>query len=446
MKFVVDTGSSLSFLPLGNTTDNNEVLQLRTANGGTMSTRGSKVLNFSIHGNKRKFTWKFYVADVIYPLLGLDFLENFSILIDCETKEILQRPERYYLQTTNDTESNVQTNKPKNDSKVKPHGQQGELNTKPSPLQTYTVTHDLSSRNIIDRMILKYQNIQKTNPNECEKTNSYRHSIITSDTPPLRERVRPLCSEKLEYAKKEFLKLEKDGIIQRSASPWAAPLMMVKKKDGDYRPCGDYRRLNKVTVHDSYPMKLVNDVLSRFANSKIFSTIDLAKAYHQIPMRLADIPKTAVITPFGLFEYKYMPFGLRNAAQTFQRHIDEILSKFDFALAYIDDIIIGSVDQEEHEIHLEMIFNTLHKHKLKINEAKCVFFQQEVKFLGHLVSENGIKPLPERLEAIGKLPLPKTVTQLRSFLGTVNYCHRFIPHASEILAPMSSLCNRPKHS
>ena len=146
-------------------------------------------------------------------------------------------------------------------------------------------------------------------------------------------------------------------------------------------------------------MPLINDVLCRLPNATIFSTMDLRKAYHQIPMRESDIEKTAVITPIGLFEYLFMPFGLRNAAQTFQRHIDNILSNFPCALAYVDDILIGSKNQDTHQRDLEAIFQALNQYGLKLNLEKCNFFKPEVKFLGNLISSKGIRPLPQRSDA-----------------------------------------------
>ena len=193
-------------------------------------------------------------------------------------------------------------------------------------------------------------------------------------------------------------------------------------------------------------MPLIHNVLNRFSHANFFTTIDLTKAYHQIPVSEEHISKTAVITPIGLFEYKFMPFGLRNAAQTFQRFIDQLLFTSSCALAYIDDILIGSADLESHQRDVTEIFKILNLNKLQINLNKCVFCEKEVKFLGHFISGDGVRPLPTRLETITNFPLPKTTSQLRSFLGTINYCHRFIPKVSEVLAPMSALCNRPKHA
>jgi len=141
---------------------------------------------------------------------------------------------------------------------------------------------------------------------------------------------------------KDILTLKKDGIVRRSASTWATPLHIVTKKDGTVRPCGNYRLLNSATVPDSYPLLLITDIFHRITSSTIFSTIDLHKVYHQVPVNPTDIAKTAVTTPFSLFEYIRMPFGMHNSAQTFQRYIDEILDDFTFANPYIDEILIAS--------------------------------------------------------------------------------------------------------
>jgi hypothetical protein len=155
--------------------------------------------------------------------------------------------------------------------------------------------------------------------------------------PPIAAKFRRLDGEKLEAAKAEFRQLEADGIIQRSTSPWASPLHMVQKKDGSWRPCGDFRRLNVVTEPDVYPLPNMMDFAAKVAGCTVFSKIDLRKGYHQIPVNPADVPKTAITTPFGLFEYKRLPFGLRNAGASFQRHMDNAISGVEAAFAFVDD-------------------------------------------------------------------------------------------------------------
>ena len=416
VSFLIDTGSSLSILPISFKPDNtSHSFTLRTANGSVVKTAGTSTFNFTLPHFPKPFSWTFQIADVTHPILGADFLCANSISVDCKAR-------RLSISGTLDVCAAIA---------IPP------LDVSSFPTFVQKLFHEFPS--------LISPDTSKTKP----VTHHYFHSIATYPTPPLRERVRILSNEKLDFVRAEFAELLNSGIVRRSASPWAAPIHVVTKKDGSFRLCGDYRRLNQVTIPDTYPMPLIHDVLKRLPNATIFSTLDLRKAYHQIPVAPEDISKTAVITPCGLFEYLFMPFGLRNAAQTFQRHIHNILEKLpfsSFSISYIDDILVGSKDPESHELHIRQIFEALSKFNLCINVSKCSFSKPEVKFLGHSISAKGIRPLPRRAEVITKFPLPKTVSQLRSFLGTVNYCHRFIPNLSSVSSPLSALCSGPKHS
>jgi transposase InsO family protein len=242
---------------------------------------------------------------------------------------------------------------------------------------------------------------------------------------------------RLAAAKAEFQKMLAAGVVRRSSSGWASPLHMVRKKDGGWRPCGDFRRLNVLTADDKYPLPNMGDLTSRLDGCNIFSKLDLQEGYFQVPVAAADVKKTAVITPFGLFEFLRMPFGLKNAGMTFQRLMDRILFDIPFVFVYLDDILVASRSVEEHQQHLQQVLHRLQDNGLVINAEKCVWGQSQIEFLGHSISAAGVAPLQSRVAAIQKFPPPATVQQLQAFLGLFNFYRRFVPAAAAVVRPLT---------
>ncbi|KAK6171893.1 hypothetical protein SNE40_018316 [Patella caerulea] len=234
------------------------------------------------------------------------------------------------------------------------------------------------------------------------------------------------------------------GVIEPSCGPWASPVVLVKKSDGTLRFCVDYRKLNSLTIKDAYPLPRIDETLDALSGVKWFSTMDLASGYWQVEVEPKDRHKTSFATFKGLYQFKVMPFGLCNAPGTFERLMESVLSglQWEVCLVYLDDIIIYSQTFVEHLDRIEMALNRLRKAGLKLKASKCNLFRDEVKYLGHIVSSNGIATDPTKIECVRGCRTPVNVTEVRSFLGLCSYYRRFIKHFSDIAKPLNKLTEK----
>ena len=299
-------------------------------------------------------------------------------------------------------------------------------------------------RDTLFSLLLSYEDIFASDSSDLGQTGAVRHTINTGIATPIRQQPRRLPPHYRKEAKRLLDEMLHRNIIQRSASPWASPIVLVKKKDGSFRFCVDYRKVNNVTKKDAYPLPHVNDTLDTLAGSEWFTTLDLLCGYWQVQMEESDREKTAFITQEGLFEFQVMPFGLSNAPATFQRLMDLILAglQWSHCLVYLDDVIILGKTFHDHLSHLEIVFQRLRQAGLKIKPQKCALMKREVSFLGHIVSRAGIAADPSKTDKVVHWPTPTNRRQVQQFLGLANYYRRFVAHFATLVKPLHCLTEK----
>lgn len=304
---------------------------------------------------------------------------------------------------------------------------------------------------VVEKLLNKYSSLLYREGDILTNTNTVVHEIKTKTDEQINSKLYRYPPQHEEEVRRQMIEMETQGIIRKSRSRYSSPIIVVPKKTDQsgkpkFRIVVDYRRLNQVTIDDKYPMPNIDSILDKLGKAQYFSTLDLAKGYHQILMSERDIEKTAFITPAGLYEFLRMPFGLKGAPATFSRLMNDILREEinKICIVYLDDILIFSTTLEEHEKSLNIIFSKLKNHNLKIQVNKCSFMKKNTEFLGHVLSKEGIRPNPEKIKVIQEFNIPKTERQLKGFLGTTGYYRKFIKDYSKIAYPMIRYLKKDK--
>jgi len=253
-----------------------------------------------------------------------------------------------------------------------------------------------------------------------------------------------MAPTELAKLKKQIEDLSKKKFVRPSASPWGAPMLLVKKKDGSSRLCVDYRQLNKLRIKNKYPLPRIDDLLDQLRGAGVFSKIDLRFGYHQILVKSEDVQKTAFRSRYGHYEYAVMPFGVTNAPAVFMDYMNQIFWPYldKFVVVFIDDILIYSKNNEEHVDHLNVVLAVLRKHQLYGKLSKCELWLEEVQFLRHVISAHGIVVDPSKIDTVLKWERQRTVMEVRSFSGLAGYYRRFVEGFFKTVSPLTQLTRK----
>lgn len=429
--FLVDTGAAVSVIPSDFVTQSRGVdamratsLTLCTATGSVIPVRGRLRHKAIISGLRREFPWNFIIADVTHPLLGFDFLSHHDLLVDCKGRRVIDR-------STSLTTKTLQVS---SDTSL-----QAVILRVAIPSSIPVVAHDIINEH--KELFCFTDSLPTLLPS---KHDTVHRIACVPDSRPVCSKARSLHPAKLAYAKQEIEEMVSSGYLIPSSSEWSSPIHMVPKKingkpSNKWRIVGDYRRLNQITKPDNYPLPHIQHFTRHLYGAKVFTCLDLVRAYHSIPMAKEDQQKTAIITPFGLYEYTRMSFGLKNAAQSFQRFMDTILRGMDYALSYLDDILIFSKSEDEHRLHLRSVLKRLSEYGLNVNLLKCQFFTSKIDFLGHCVTSEGVSPTTAKIDILAEWETPQDPRALQRFLGCVGFYRRFIPQFALHAAPLQDL-------
>lgn len=460
---LVDTGAALSLisetealaLPASDLVPTTATLQ--AANSAPLHVTG--IAHLSLHlGANTTITWPFHVIKSLshHVILGVDILTALHATIDLARRQLrlpdeptpLQlRPRGEVIASLAPARDQVTAASADADDEPIldwPDPRQADTTQQQERLQQLAADASAlppDGRAALRTLLLQHADAFALKPKQPDATKAVVHNIHTGDAAPIRLPCRRLSPHQQADLRNEVAAMVAAGIVTPSTSPWAAPVVLAKKPDGGIRVCFDYRALNAATRKDAHPLPRIDDLLSRLHGCSVFSKIDLAAGYWQVPVAPDDQPKTAFITPFGLFQCNRMPFGLCNAPATFQRLMQDVLGPmlYTFATVYLDDILIYSRSATEHLRHVDAVLSRLRTYGLHARDTKCAFGVPSIHFLGHTVSADGVRPSSTNVAAVRDMPTPTDVRTVRRFLGMAGHYRRFVPDFAAIAEPLHAM-------
>ena len=330
----------------------------------------------------------------------------------------------------------------------------------PGPCKVQLQDKDIATdiRQKFEELCEEYGEAFSKNNEDIGRTKLVKMDIDTGDSPPVSSRPYTLPLKHYEWVQREIESLECAGVITKSMSKWASPIVIVPEKSAPGEPlkrrlCVDFRKVNEleqevitagktkgqISIH---PLPKINEMYAKLKGTKVFSTIDLRSGYHHIALGKSSRAKTAFVMPFGKYEFLMVPFGLAQAPAYFQLLMNKVLKGLKFTMTYLDDIIIFSQDELQHLEHLEIVFSHLREAGLKMKHSKCDFFKSEIHYLGHLISPEGISPLPNKFDSIRHMPVPNSTKEIKQFLGLTGYYRKFVPRFADISRPLTTLTKK----
>ncbi|CAN6225874.1 unnamed protein product [Urochloa humidicola] len=449
---LVDSGSSHSFISeqfasnFVNWHCLKNPIQVKVANGGILHCTHEIVnCEWLVQGIQFQTTFKILPLKCYDAILGIDWLSAFSPMK-------VQWAHKWFSFRYNGSKIKIQGLQSSVDHCLAISGDQLTSLQKSSEIWCIVQVYCVDEEKAVDPVIIpevqplvnQYTELF-VEPSGIPPSRAINHSIpLINGAQPFKLRPYRYTPAQKTEIEQQVQKLLRNHMVQESKSPYASPLLLVKKKTGEWRLCVDFRRLNSYTIKNRFPLPIIEELFEKLFGARWFTTLDLRSGFHQILLEPEDQHKTAFQTHFGHFEYKVMPYGLTGAPATFQAIMNHILAPLlrKCVVVFIDDILIYSKTKEEHAQHIKMVFDLLKEHQFKVRLSKCTFAQTQLKYLGHVITAEGVATDPKKVQDVLNWKSPTSVKELRSFLGLAGYYRRFVKHFGEIAKPLTDLLKK----